>query len=290
MTLSLIFPELIAAWAIQQRKEAGTVVSKYKRYGWTKAHTYLDIMGGLALYDKNGHFRGHLNDSDSFKQEDYALAIEIEQSLRGKSYPVVVAAEASSSHAAEDPSEKLHPKEEGLTPKPPIMEPYSCLLEYMLSRGLVDLSEAEIKANLSHGDAFAKLSALLSTEWFLVQVIARGVQGLVITELEVVTLSFTVLNIAAYVTWWDKPQRVRFPVRVTWEPRLLTPSEAANSVLIRQFRLGWAPRLWWELRCRLVADFNSVVFKDVAARKRHRITWSLSTIGLYPVIFTSFLT
>ncbi|KAL0565364.1 hypothetical protein V5O48_016659, partial [Marasmius crinis-equi] len=155
----------------------------------------------------------------------------------------------------------------------------------MLSRGLVDLTEAEIKANLSHGDAFAKLSALLSTGWFLVQVIARGVQELVVTELEVVTLSFTVLNIAAYVTWWDKPQRVRFPVRVTWEPRLLTPPEAVNSVSIRQFRLGWAPRFWWELRRRLVADFNSVVFKDVAARKRRRITWTLSMIGLYPVIF-----
>ncbi|KAL0563822.1 hypothetical protein V5O48_018240, partial [Marasmius crinis-equi] len=87
MTLSLIFPELIAAWAIQQRKEAGTVANKYKRYGWTKAHAYLAIMGGLALYDKNGHFRGYLDDSDSFEQEDYALAIEIERSLRGKSYP-----------------------------------------------------------------------------------------------------------------------------------------------------------------------------------------------------------
>ncbi|KAL0574398.1 hypothetical protein V5O48_007556 [Marasmius crinis-equi] len=298
MTLSFLFPELIAMWAAQQRKEAGIIAKKYKDYGWTKAHAYLAIMGGLALYDKDGEFRGYLDDSDNFKEEDRALAKEIEQWLRGRSHSKIVEADGSSVQSNEESevssstlctSPVFHgysnPKEEHLTPKPSFLEPYSCLLEYMLSRGLINLTESEIKANLNHGDVFAKLSALLSTGWFLVQIIARGAQGLVITELEVVTLSFTVLNIAAYVIWWDKPQRVRYPVRVTWGP---TTSKASSPASPGPFFFGWASKLWTELRSRLVADFTSVVFIDGATTgKRRRKTWMLSKLGLYPFIFLS---
>ncbi|KAL0570558.1 hypothetical protein V5O48_011402 [Marasmius crinis-equi] len=266
MTLSFVFPEFIIIWALRQRKEAGTVAMKYREHGWTKAHAYLAIMGGLALYDRNGAFRGYLDDSDGFHQEDYTLAEEIDDWLQGRSHPGSVVAESSSVHTGEDAKEGEFP-----TPKPLFLEPYSCLLEYMLSKGLINLTEAEIQSNLSHGDVFAKLSALLSTGWFLVQIIARGAQGLVVTELEVVTLSFALLNIATYVIWWDKPQCVRYPVRVTWEPTL---RKAANPI-----------STWGKIRRRLVADFNSVIFKDVAARKRHRMSWTLSMLGLYPFIF-----
>ncbi|KAL0574397.1 hypothetical protein V5O48_007555 [Marasmius crinis-equi] len=270
MTLSFLFPECIAIWALQQRMDAETIARKYEGYGWTNAHAYLAIMGGLALYDKNGDFRGYLDDSDDFEKEDCALAEEIEQWLRGRSHSKIVEADVSSVHPSEEPKEEEH-----LTPKPSFLEPYSCLLEYMLSRGLVNLTEAEIKSSISHGDVFAKLSALLSTGWFLVQVIAHGIQGLVISELEVVTLSFTALNIAAYVIWWNKPQRVRYPVRVTWEPM---PPKFPSSGSARQ-------SLWEQLHCRLVADFNSVVFKDAAAGKHRHKTWMLSKLGLYPFIF-----
>ncbi|KAL0563777.1 hypothetical protein V5O48_018287 [Marasmius crinis-equi] len=256
MTLSLIFPEAVAARAFQQRKEAEELVTKYKKCGWTKPHAYLVIMGGLALYDKDGNFRGYLDDSEKFSDEDRILVDEIEQSLERRPH--------HDEHSTENSS---------------------CLLEYMLSRGLVDLTKSDIKANLSHGDVFAKLSALLSTGWFLVKITVRGVQGLVITELEVVALSFTAHNVAAYVIWRDKPQRIRFPVRVTWEPRLHTTPEAASPTLTYKRLLGRAMTLWRELCRRLVADFKSVIFKDVAAPKRRSTTWTLAMIGLYPAIF-----
>ncbi|KAL0574507.1 hypothetical protein V5O48_007457 [Marasmius crinis-equi] len=276
MTLSFLFPELIAGWALRQRKEAGKLETKYKKYGWTKAHGYLAIMGGLALYDKDGKFRGYLDDEEGFSNDDRKVVREIEESLAGRPPSV--------SKFLLKPSILTHyVLQVAIAAEEP-----SCLLDYMLSRGLVDLTQPEIKATLSHGYIFAKLSALLSTGWFLVQILARAVQGLVITELEVVTLSFTMLNIAAYAIWWDKPQRVRFPVRVTWVPRLRTPPEAANRTSTQRL-FGWAPQFWRELRGRLVAVFKRVVFEDIAVRERRGMIWRrLSVLGLYPFIFLSY--
>jgi len=46
------------------------------------------------------------------------------------------------------------------------------------------------------------------------QCIARGVQGLPITELELVTVAFATLNLVIYTLWWDKPLNVQRGVRV----------------------------------------------------------------------------
>jgi len=46
------------------------------------------------------------------------------------------------------------------------------------------------------------------------QCIARGVQGLPITELELVTVAFAALNFVVYILWWDKPLNVQRGVRV----------------------------------------------------------------------------
>jgi len=46
------------------------------------------------------------------------------------------------------------------------------------------------------------------------QCIARGVQGLPITELELVTIAFAGLNLFLYLLWWDKPLNVQCGVRV----------------------------------------------------------------------------
>jgi len=46
------------------------------------------------------------------------------------------------------------------------------------------------------------------------QCIARGVQGLPITELELATIVFAGLNFVIYLLWWDKPLNLRCGVRV----------------------------------------------------------------------------
>jgi hypothetical protein len=86
------------------------------------------------------------------------------------------------------------------------------------------ISVDEIK-DKSKGDVFSKGFAVLQTTWFITQCVARGVSGLIITELEVVTLAFAALNGALYFLWWNKPQDVSCPVVV----HLLHPSSKRET-------------------------------------------------------------
>ena len=75
------------------------------------------------------------------------------------------------------------------------------------------ISKAEIE-DRSKGDAISKSVAILQTGWFVTQCIARALQGLPITELELVTVAFATLNFVIYLLWWDKPLNVQRGVRV----------------------------------------------------------------------------
>jgi hypothetical protein len=89
-------------------------------------------------------------------------------------------------------------------------------LEYLSSRGTIrwpSISQYEIQ-DRSKGDVFSKGFAVLQSSWFITQCIARAVYGLTITELELATLAFAVLNAILYFLWWDKPQDVAWPVPV----------------------------------------------------------------------------
>jgi hypothetical protein len=73
------------------------------------------------------------------------------------------------------------------------------------------ITEEDIR-DRSKGDPISKLFIILQTTWFVVQCIARWSQRLPVTELEVVTLGFAMLNVITYSLWWDKPQNVCRPV------------------------------------------------------------------------------
>ena len=98
---------------------------------------------------------------------------------------------------------------------------YECpgTLSFYRFRDLVDksviafptITAAEIM-DRSKGDFLSKAIAIFHTTWFIVQCVARGVQGLAITELELVTLALASLNGITYFFWWDKPLGVREPV------------------------------------------------------------------------------
>ncbi|TFK68035.1 hypothetical protein BDN72DRAFT_769968, partial [Pluteus cervinus] len=79
--------------------------------------------------------------------------------------------------------------------------------------GMVDPEQLKIPVqdleDHSKGDILSKGLLTLQTSWFVVQCVARLVQRLVLTELEVVTLAFAVLNIITYLFWWSKPLNVR---------------------------------------------------------------------------------
>ncbi|KAI0048988.1 hypothetical protein FA95DRAFT_1604798 [Auriscalpium vulgare] len=78
---------------------------------------------------------------------------------------------------------------------------------------LIPPTDAEIEA-LGQGDALSKGLAVVQTLWFIIQFVARRSSGLLVTELEVVTLAYTMITVAMYVVWWDKPQNVNAALRV----------------------------------------------------------------------------
>ncbi|KAJ7834856.1 hypothetical protein B0H13DRAFT_2369612 [Mycena leptocephala] len=67
-------------------------------------------------------------------------------------------------------------------------------------------------ADKSKGDALSKGVALAQGLWFTTQCLARLHQRLAITELEVATLAFAVVNILIWLLWWSKPLDVREPI------------------------------------------------------------------------------
>ena len=56
-----------------------------------------------------------------------------------------------------------------------------------------DITEKEIR-DKSKGDVLSKSLVILQTGWFIMQCIARAVEHLPVTELELVTVAFATLN------------------------------------------------------------------------------------------------
>ncbi|KIK51380.1 hypothetical protein GYMLUDRAFT_252080 [Collybiopsis luxurians FD-317 M1] len=75
------------------------------------------------------------------------------------------------------------------------------------------MSEHHVK-DRGHSDGFAKFVAVGQTTWFVVQLLARWVEGLPVTELEIMTLAFAAMNVLIYYFWWDKPQGVECHVGI----------------------------------------------------------------------------
>ena len=87
----------------------------------------------------------------------------------------------------------------------------------------IRITEDEI-ADRSKGDALSKTIFILQSTWFIAQCIARHIQVLNITQLELTTLAMASLNGITFILWWDKPLGVQTVVRV-YLKRKLTDAE-----------------------------------------------------------------
>jgi len=82
-------------------------------------------------------------------------------------------------------------------------------------RALAYLAPSQTKIrDKGKADVLTKVIAIIQTLWFVAQCVARGFEHLPLTELEVVTLAYTTVNVFIYHFWWDKPKDVECPVRV----------------------------------------------------------------------------
>ncbi|KZP12300.1 hypothetical protein FIBSPDRAFT_1050126 [Athelia psychrophila] len=109
-------------------------------------------------------------------------------------------------------------------------------LEYMVTNGLLEElpNEAEIN-DKSKGDAFSKTVTVAQTLWFIAQCLARAIQGLTVTKLEIVTLAYTAISMAMYRFWWSKPLSVSRPIRLTRPKRGVPEPEEPEEP-----ELGWS--------------------------------------------------
>ncbi|KAJ7263703.1 hypothetical protein C8J57DRAFT_1718778 [Mycena rebaudengoi] len=57
----------------------------------------------------------------------------------------------------------------------------------------------------SKGDACSKGIAFLQGLWFILQCMARAAQRLLVSQIEVATLAFAVVNVFTWLLWWNKP-------------------------------------------------------------------------------------
>ena len=89
-------------------------------------------------------------------------------------------------------------------------------LEDLYAKGEIEfptVTEKEIQ-DRSKADALSKLLAIGQTTWFMVQCLARAVQGLQVTQLELLTVALAFLNAFMYYFWWNKPFAVQSLVPV----------------------------------------------------------------------------
>lgn len=78
---------------------------------------------------------------------------------------------------------------------------------------IIPPTEQEIN-DRSKSDPFSKSLALVQTLWFAMQCIARHIEHLPITQLEIATLAYIIPIVGIYICWWNKPLGVAEPVQV----------------------------------------------------------------------------
>ena len=92
-------------------------------------------------------------------------------------------------------------------------------------------------------DWLAKSLVLLQTSWFIMQCVARAIDHLPVTHLEIVTLAYAAMNFVIYIFWWNKPLNVNRPVRVF---RKSKRSATQHQVISRETRRSRVWELTWE--------------------------------------------
>ncbi|KAF5368789.1 hypothetical protein D9757_012276 [Collybiopsis confluens] len=211
MMVTLIAPEVLVMWAARQWFAARRLVKGYR--GWTKTHAFFALMGGFALYDGNKRvavlrFVPPKSSYPDDSEEDYKKATQkILDSLENstsESIKTSLGSPASGGYTAITPLlETSHAEEQGFN---------DC--SFAAHETFIRRVKVEELQDRNKSDNFAKFIALGQTTWFVIQLGARWVSSLPVTELEVMTLAFASMNVLIYFFWWNKPQGVGFPIQI----------------------------------------------------------------------------
>ncbi|KAF7370047.1 hypothetical protein MSAN_00634700 [Mycena sanguinolenta] len=133
----------------------------------------------------------------------------------------------------------------------------------------------------SKGDALSKGVALLQGLWFTVQCLARVHQRLAVTQLEVATLAFAVVNIFIWLLWWEKPLDVQRPIVVgpitLLHPRGITPLLRTPSSGLTNAILAFDNDQYDPLSSNSVPLFGSLSLNSM--RRIYVVVCSITAVG-----------
>ncbi|KAG8826598.1 hypothetical protein FRC19_008528 [Serendipita sp. 401] len=188
--LLLVAPEWVLMWALRQRLVVEYLIRK--RRGLTRRHAFFIVMGGFH----------------KFTRVETSISTP---SLLGPT-PYNLAPFDGVIRLDEEKGPTIKNEEEAYgEPDHPLDRFDVCRL---LDDGRLELPPKSEIDDKSKTNWVVKSLVLLQTLWFVLQCIARKMEGFALTELEVVTLGYTFLNLVLYAIWWDKPQNVKRPIRV----------------------------------------------------------------------------
>ncbi|KDQ55324.1 hypothetical protein JAAARDRAFT_133997, partial [Jaapia argillacea MUCL 33604] len=81
------------------------------------------------------------------------------------------------------------------------------------------VTEVQIQ-DKSKCNALSKGLVLVQMTWFILQCLGQAIEHLPITKLKIAMLAFTILNLATYSFWWNKPTNVQCPYPICEKPTI----------------------------------------------------------------------
>lgn len=136
----------------------------------------------------------------------------------------------------------------------------------VMDAGIIDfptISKAEIN-DRSKSDLLNKAIASMQITWFIIQVIARLIQGLSISQLELTTTALAVINVTMYFFWLQKPFDVHYPVVIQ--------THSVEQLLAHRLRNGIYNKTeavdepWLSQLLHVIQDVARGIFKLVAQK------------------------
>ncbi|KAF8646426.1 hypothetical protein AX16_007219 [Volvariella volvacea WC 439] len=168
-----------------------------------------------------------------------------------------------------------------------------CNEDIMKETKMPAIPEKEIRDH-GKGDILAKVLVLVQTTWFVAQCIARHVQGLVLTEIELVTLAFATLNVITYGLWWDKPLNIEYPIyfdengnRTDGPLAEVDKPEEEDEGEVKEWKGAWYERAWESTKGYITGLGSACQSAWESVKQSWRDYWE--EYGLFSVIVGPFL-
>jgi hypothetical protein len=124
---------------------------------------------------------------------------------------------------------------------------------YLVEKRHVDVSDVVVEKRViedkNKGDKMARFLTVCQILWFSINSVARLIQHLAITTLELTTLGFIICTLGTYFFWAHKPMDILTPITLTLVPNLtmadILEREGSGAPANKRAPLDFVPRKEW---------------------------------------------